>query len=81
MALRVGRGIALLFHDRGTRRDEWSAERPGRTLSQEKAVTHFKGGWVSPRAGLEVRKISSPSGFDPGPSSPYIYIFVCLFII
>ena len=32
MALRVGRGIALLFHDRGSRRGEWSAARPGRTL-------------------------------------------------
>jgi len=28
---RVGRGIALLSHDRGTRRREWSAARPGRT--------------------------------------------------
>ena len=28
----MGRGIALLFHDRGTRRGEWSAARPGRTL-------------------------------------------------
>ena len=32
MAQRVGTGIALLFHDRGTRRGEWSAARPGRTL-------------------------------------------------
>ena len=32
MAQRVGRGIALLFHDCGTRRGEWSAARPGRTL-------------------------------------------------
>jgi len=33
---RVGRGIAVLFHDRGTRRGEWSAARPGRTLPQGK---------------------------------------------
>ena len=32
MAKRVGRGIVLLFHDRGTRRGEWSAARPGRSL-------------------------------------------------
>ena len=32
MAQRVGRVIALLFHDRGTRRGEWSAARPGRSL-------------------------------------------------
>ena len=32
MIQRVGRGIALLFHDCGIRRGEWSATRPGRTL-------------------------------------------------
>ena len=32
VAQRVGRVIPLLFHDRGTRRGEWSAARPGRTL-------------------------------------------------
>jgi len=32
-AQRVGRGIALLFHDRCTGRKEWSTARPGRTLS------------------------------------------------
>ena len=32
VAQRVDRGIALLFHDRGTRRGEWSAAQPGRTL-------------------------------------------------
>ena len=70
MAHRVDRGIALLFHDRGTRRGEWSAARPGRTLLPGKLGTHFTGGWVGPRAGLDGRKISSPPGFDPGPSSP-----------
>jgi len=32
MAQSVCRGIPLLFHDRGTRRGEWSAAGPGRTL-------------------------------------------------
>jgi len=32
VAQRVGRGIALLFHDRSTRRGEWSAACPDRTL-------------------------------------------------
>jgi len=32
VAQRVGRGIAVLLHDRGTRRGEWSTARPGRTL-------------------------------------------------
>jgi len=34
----VGRGIALLFHDRGTRRGWGSAARPGRTLSPGKTL-------------------------------------------
>jgi len=36
---------------------EWSAARPGRTLPQEKPGTHFTGGWVGPRAGLDGWKI------------------------
>jgi len=32
VAQRVGTGIALLFHDHDTRRGEWSAACPGRTL-------------------------------------------------
>ena len=38
---RVGRCIALLFHDRGTRRGEWSAARPGRTLPPGKSQYPF----------------------------------------
>ena len=41
VAQRVGRGIALLFHDRGTRRGEWSAARPGRTLPPGKTRYPF----------------------------------------
>jgi len=37
---------------------------------RERTSTHFTGGWVGPRAGLDWQKISSPPGFDPGPSSP-----------
>ena len=60
VAQRVGRGIALLFHDRGTRRGwvvsstSWQHFTPG-----ERPGTHFTGGWVGPRAGLEELKISS----------------------
>jgi hypothetical protein len=48
MAQRVGRGIALLFHDRGTRRGEWSATRPSRTLPPGKdSVPIVQGaGWA-----------------------------------
>ena len=38
---RVGRGIALLFHDCGTRRGEWSAARPDRTLPPGKTQYPF----------------------------------------
>jgi len=48
VAQRVGRVIVLLFHDRGTRRGEWSAARPGRNLPRERPGAHFTGGWVGP---------------------------------
>ena len=66
MAQRVGRGIALLFLDNGTRSVQQHA--PAALYLRERSGTHFTGGWVGPRAGLEGRKISSPPGFDPGPS-------------
>ena len=49
MAQWVGRGIALLFHDRGTRRDEWSAARPGSTLPPGKDPVPIlqEAGWAS----------------------------------
>ena len=53
MAQRVGRGIALLFHDRGSRRGDWSAARPGISLPRERLGTRCTGGWVGIRAGLE----------------------------
>jgi len=61
----MGRGIALLFHDRGTRRGECSAARPGRTLTPGKARYPFYR-----RLGLEGRKISSPLRFDPRTVQP-----------
>ena len=71
MAQRVGRGIALFFHDRGTRRGVSGQQHAPAALNpQERPGTHFTGGWVGPRAGLDGQKISSPPEFDPGPSSP-----------
>ena len=49
MTQRVGRGIALLFHDRGTRRGEWSAARPGCTLPPEKTRYPFYRGLGGPQ--------------------------------
>ena len=70
MAQKVGRGIALLLHDRDTRRGEWSAARPGRTLPPGKTwYPILQEAGMGPMTGLDGRKISSPPGFDPGPSS------------
>ena len=43
---------------------------PAALYPRERPGTHFTGGWVGHRADLDGRKISSPSGFDPGPSIP-----------
>jgi len=44
---------------------------PAALYPRERPGAHFTGGWVGPKAGLDGRKISSPPGFDPGPSSRY----------
>jgi hypothetical protein len=54
---------------------EWSALRPGRFTSRERVPgTHWVGGWVGPRAGLDAvvkRKIPSPyRDSNPLSSSP-----------
>ena len=72
MAQRVGRGIALLFHDTTAALEGVSRQQhaPAALYPRERPGTHFTGGWVGRRTGLDGRKISSPPGFDPGPSSP-----------
>jgi hypothetical protein len=70
-AHRGTRGIALPFHDHGTRRGEGLAPRPGRSLPRERPGTHCTGGWVGPRAGLDrCGKSRSPPGFDPRTVQP-----------
>jgi len=46
-------------------------EAPAALYPRERPGTYFTEGWVGPSAGLDGLKISSPPGFDPGPSSPY----------
>jgi hypothetical protein len=52
---------------------EWSASRPGRSTPGERAPgTHWIGGWVSPRTGLddvERKKISLLLGLEMRPPS------------
>ena len=71
MAQRVSTGIALLFHDRGTRSSASGQQHaPAAFYPLERTGTHFTGGWVVTRAGLDGRKISSPPAFDPGSPIP-----------
>jgi len=50
---------------------EWSAARSAPHFTRGKdAVPILLEWWVGPRVGLDGRKIASPPGFDPGPSSP-----------
>jgi hypothetical protein len=70
-AQRGSRGIAILILDPGaswgwvvstTPRPLYPGERPG---------SHCIGGWVGPRAGLDVcEKISPPPGLDPRTVQP-----------
>ena len=70
-AHRGSRGIALPFHDHGTRRGEGSASRSGRSLTRKRPGTHCTGGWVRPRARLDrCGKSRSPLGFDPRTVQP-----------
>jgi len=43
---------------------------PDALYPRERSGTHYTGGWVGPRAGLDGCKISSTPGFDPGSSNP-----------
>jgi hypothetical protein len=56
-------------------RDEWSASCPGRFTHRERAPgTHWLGGWVGPRAGLDAvvkRKIPSPRR-QSNPRTPIV---------
>ena len=70
-AYRGSRGIALSFHDHGTRRGEGSAALPGRTLPPGKIRYPLYRRLGGPQGQSEqVRKISSPTGFDPRTVQP-----------
>jgi len=64
-------GIALLFHDDGTKGGEGSASRPGRSLPPGKTrySLHRRLGGPQGRSG-QVRKISPPPGFDSRTVQP-----------
>jgi hypothetical protein len=66
-----GRVIALVFPDLGARK-EWVVSIAPRPLyPRERPGTHCIGGWVGPRAGLDVcEKSRLHRDSVPGPSSP-----------
>jgi len=76
------RGIALLFLDHGTRRGEGSALRPGRSLPPGKNGYPLYGrlGGPQDRSG-QVRKISSPSGFNPPTVQPVASRYTDYFLL
>jgi hypothetical protein len=68
---RVDRGIALPFRDLGARRGFVVSITPRPLYLRERPGTHYTGGWVSPRSGLDVCENSRPHRDSiPGPSSP-----------
>jgi hypothetical protein len=71
MAQRGGRGIALLFPDLGARRGWVVSTTPRPLYPRERPGTPCTGGWVGPRAGLDVcEKSRPPPGFDPRTVQP-----------
>ena len=72
MAQRVGRGVALLLHDHGTRRGEWSAARPGRTLPPGKSRYPLYRRLGGPQGRSGRAENLAPQGFDPRTVQPVV---------
>jgi hypothetical protein len=70
-AQKGSRGIALLILNLGARRG-WEVSTTPRSLyPRDRPANHCTGGWVGPRADLDLcEKISSPPGFDPRTVQP-----------
>jgi hypothetical protein len=66
-----GRGIDLLFLDLRTAKGWVVSTTPRPLYPREISGTHCTGGWVGPRAGLDVCEKSRPlPGFDPRTVQP-----------
>jgi len=72
VAQRVGRGIALLFHDRGTRRGERSAARLGHTLPPEKARYPFYRRFGEPQSRSGLAEYLFPTGIRSRTIQPVV---------
>ena len=69
---RVGRNIALPFHDHGTRRGEWSAARPGRILPPGKNRYPLFRRLGGPQGRSGRAENLAPPGFDPRTVQPVV---------
>src|SRR5215475_3046711 len=70
----MDRCIALSFLDLGARRGWVVSTTPRPLYPRERPGTHCIGGWVGPRAGLDVCEKFRPHWDSiPGPSSPYSF--------
>ena len=70
MAQRVGRGIALLFHDHGTRRGEWSVARPDLHYPRKDPVPIVQeAGWAPGPVWIGAENLAL-LGFDPRTFQP-----------
>ena len=68
---RGSRGIAVPFHDHGTRRGEGQHHAPAALYPRERPDTHCTGDWLGPRAGMGKCGKSRPHrDWIPGPPSP-----------
>ena len=73
MAQRVGRGIALLFHDRGTKRGVSGQQHaPAVLYTRDIPGIHFTGGLVGLRAGLDGAENLVPTGIRSRTVQPLV---------
>ena len=72
MAHRGSRGLALPFHDHGTRRGEGSASHPGRSLPPGKTQypLYRRLGGPQGQSGQVQKNLAPPLGFDPRTIQP-----------
>ena len=68
----MGRGIALPFHDHGTKRGEWSAARPSRTLPPGKTRYPLYRRMGGPQDRFGRAENLAPPGFDPRTVQPAV---------
>jgi hypothetical protein len=76
-AYRGSRGIALLFHDHGTRRGEGLASRPGRLTPWKDPVPIIQeAGWAPGPVWTGAENLAFPPGFDARTVQPVVSRYI-----